>query len=100
MGIQVNLYCRTVETLRFQCDADLSDTGFLFDLCLFDVTIGIVNNIQMQKEEIINIFKAEFGPILTKFTIIDISVPEAPGSNEGHVWKPGVYIFWHPPRCY
>jgi hypothetical protein len=52
----------------------------------------------MQREDVINVFKSEFNPILEKFIVIDISVSEASDSIAEHVWKPGVYVFWHPQR--
>ncbi len=50
----------------------------------------------MQREDVINIFKSEFNPILEKFIVIDVSVSEASDSTAEHIWKPGVYVFWHP----
>ena len=52
----------------------------------------------MQRQDVIDIFKLEFNPILEKFIVIDISVLEAPESKAEYVWKPGVYVFWHPQR--
>ena len=33
-----------------------------------------------------------------KFVINDILVSEASNSTREHIWKPGVYVFWHPSR--
>lgn len=52
----------------------------------------------MQREDVINVFKSEFNPILEKFIVIDISVSKASDSIADHVWNPGVYVFWHSQR--
>ncbi len=33
-----------------------------------------------------------------KFEIYDLSLAETENSQEQHIWKPGVYVFWHPVR--
>lgn len=48
--------------------------------------------------EIKNLFEAEFEPVRSKFEIYNLPLAEAEHSNELHIWKPGVYIFWHPIR--
>ncbi len=52
----------------------------------------------MDITEIINLFKKEFVAHRNKFEIYDLSLAETENSQEQHIWKPGVYVFWHPVR--
>lgn len=61
----------------------------------------------MQLQEIIEIFNSGFAPVSEKFVHIDVGVVDAPNAeqnqvnrvvNVDHIWKPGVYVFWHPQR--
>ena len=48
--------------------------------------------------EIYRFFDDEFIQIKDKFVIYNLSLEEAEYSNEPHIWKSGVYVFWHPER--
>ncbi len=53
----------------------------------------------MDSDQIKAQFFAEFKALKDKFEIYDLSIAEARESNAEHIWKPGVYVFWHPTRC-
>ena len=50
----------------------------------------------MDTPEIKDIFEAEFQSVRSKFAIYDLPLSEAEHSQKPHIWKPGVYVFWHP----
>lgn len=52
----------------------------------------------MDIAEVINLFEKEFWAHLKKFEKYDLPLTEAENSHEQHIWKPGVYVFWHPLR--
>ncbi|MGB4000332.1 MAG: hypothetical protein WBM23_10590 [Desulfomonilia bacterium] len=52
----------------------------------------------MDITEVKYLFEKEFGVHRNKFEIYDLPLAEAENSREQHIWKPGVYVFWHPTR--
>lgn len=50
----------------------------------------------MDVTKIKKLFASEFGTIRDKFEIYDLPLTEAEHSQASHIWKPGVYVFWHP----
>ncbi len=53
----------------------------------------------MDTTEIKNLFETEFQSVRSKFEIYNLPLEEAEHSQEPHIWKPGVYVFWHPARA-
>jgi hypothetical protein len=49
----------------------------------------------MTTKDVISIFQEEFLPIVDRFVVSDMTLSDAEKSQESHVWKPGVYVFWH-----
>ena len=47
----------------------------------------------MKKEEIKKIFFDEFGPVFSKFKIVEISITQAQSFHEEGD-RPGVYVYW------
>jgi len=52
----------------------------------------------MDIAEVKDLFGKEFSAHRNKFEIYDFPLAEAENSEEQHIWKPGVYVFWHPIR--
>lgn len=52
----------------------------------------------MDVTEIKSIFEKEFETLQSKFEIYCMPLKDAASSKELHIWKPGVYVFWHPTR--
>lgn len=52
----------------------------------------------MDRDQIKEMFIVEFAFLQDKFVIFDLNIEEARESNAEHIWKPGVYVFWHPKR--
>ncbi len=50
----------------------------------------------MNIEQLKQLFREEYRSIADKFFVYDFSIQEARDSQAEHVWKPGVYVFWHP----
>jgi len=53
----------------------------------------------MDTTEVKNLFEMEFGTLRYKFEIYDLPLVEAEHSQAPYIWKPGVYVFWHPARA-
>lgn len=52
----------------------------------------------MSVEAINRLFYDEFAPVRAKFETYALPLPQAEHSTDPHIWKPGVYVFWHPAR--
>lgn len=50
----------------------------------------------MKIEEVVKCFEKKFAFLRDKFVIYNLPIGEIRGSQEEHVWKPGVYVFWTP----
>lgn len=44
------------------------------------------------------LFEDQFRACRSRFEVYDLPLAEAENSNHPHIWKPGVYMFWHPVR--
>ena len=52
----------------------------------------------MDITEVKYLFEKEFWAHRNKFEVYDLPLAKAENSHEQHIWKPGVYVFWHPTR--
>lgn len=58
----------------------------------------MITNAITTTQKVIELFQKEFISIADRFFVYDLPLDEATNLQAEHIWKPGVYVFWHPKR--